>query len=390
MLGRLGLVLACLGYSALALGSGLDRLSEKSPDLASKVPAFFASESLRVRGAQALAAGQAQSALALGQAAITDAPTDPQSSALLGAGRLASGDRGGAEVAFRVAGKLGWRVPITQSYWMDRALGAGDYRIAAMRLDALLRQQPLLHRQRQLLDPLERNPAGRSAIVERMAAGPVWLTSYAGDVHDLPADVMLQRVSVLSEAASKGLILGCPVISASVNRLAVLGLFREGSDLWREHCPAAGSGLVGDGQFAMATQSEKPSAFGWELLGSDGLTLGLELSPTGPGQRVTIQGTAPSIRPVLSQLLALRPGRYAVTWRSGDGQDRPSKALQPALVCQDSQPQWLVPEPDQAKGRWRASVTVDGTCAAQVLLFGVGPDGGDLWLEDVRIETAGP
>ncbi|MBX9644293.1 MAG: hypothetical protein K2W91_09375 [Novosphingobium sp.] len=390
MFGRFGLVLACLGYSALALGSGLDRLSEKSPELASRVPTFFASEALRVRGGQALAAGQAQSALALGQAAIADAPTDPQSSALLGAGRLASGDRGGAEVAFRLAGKLGWRVPITQSYWMDRALGAGDYRIAAMRLDALLRQQPLLHRQRQLLDPLERNPAGRSALVERMAAGPVWLTSYAGDVHDLPADVMLQRVPVLSEAASKGLVLGCPAISPSVNRLAVLGLFREGSDLWRAHCPAAGTGLISDGQFSMATQGEKTSAFAWELLGSDGLTLGLELSPAGPGQRVTVQGAAPSIRPVLSQLLALRPGRYVVTWRSGDSQDRPSKALQPALACQGNAPQWLVPQPDQAKGRWRASVTVDGTCAAQMLQFGVGPDGGDLWLEEVRIEAAGP
>jgi len=389
MLARIGLAFACLGYSALALGSGLDRISEKSPGVAEHVPAFFASEALRVRGGLALAAGQGQTALALGQAAIADAPTDPQSSALLGAGRLASGDRGGAEVAFRLAGKLGWRVPITQSYWMDRALGAGDYRIAAMRLDALLRQQPLLHRQRQLLDPLERNPAGRSALVERMAAGPVWLTSYAGDVHDLPADVMLQRVPVLSEAASKGLVLGCPAISPSVNRLAVLGLFREGSDLWQAHCPAAGSGLVGDGRFSMATLGEKTSAFAWELLGSDGLTLGLELSTAGPGQRVTVQGSAPSTRPVLSQLLALRPGRYTVTWRSGDSQDRPSKALQPALVCQGKVPQWLVPQPDQAKGRWRAVVAADGTCAAQLLLFGVGPDGSDLWLEDVRIETAG-
>lgn len=390
MLARIGLVLACLGYSALALGSGLDRLSEKSPDLAAKVPAFFASEALRVRGGHALASGQAKEAHALGQAAIADAPTDPQSSALLGAGRLAGGDRGGAEVAFRLAGKLGWRVPITQSYWMDRALGAGDYRIAAMRLDALLRQQPALHRQRKFLDPLERNPAGRSALVERMAAGPVWLTSYARDVHDLPADVMLQRVPVLSEAASKGLVLGCPAIAPSVNRLAVLGLYREGSDLWRAHCPAAGSGLISDGQFAMATQAETTSAFDWELLGSDGLTLGLELSPTGPGQRVTVQGSAPGTRPVLSQLLALRPGRYKVTWRSGDSQNRPSKALLPALVCQGKGPQWLVPEPDQAKGRWRAVVAVDGTCAAQQLLFGVGPDGGELWLEDVRIEAAVP
>jgi hypothetical protein len=389
MIGRIGLVLACLGYSALALGSGLDRISEKSPDLAPQIPAFFASEALRVRGGQALAAGQAQTALALGQAAIADAPTDPQSTAMLGAGRLASGDRDGAEVAFRVAGKLGWRVPITQSYWMDRALGAGDYRIAAMRLDALLRQQPALHRQRLLLDPLERNPAGRSAMVERMLAQPVWLASYAGDVHDLPADVMLQREPVLTEAASKGLVLGCPAIAPTVNRLALLGQVGEGSALWRAHCPAAGKALLGDGLFQMAGPGDKASAFGWELLGSDGLTLGLVPSPAGPGQRLTVQGAVPRNRPVLSQLLALAPGRYVVSWRSGDSQNRPSKALQAALACLGSEPQWLVPVLDQASGRWRASVTLDGACAAQSLLFGVGPEGGDLWLEDVRIETAG-
>jgi hypothetical protein len=140
----------------------------------------------------------------------------------------------------------------------------------------------------------------------------------------------------------------------------------------------------------MATQGEKASAFAWELLGSDGLTVAWVHSPTGPGKRLTVQGTPPSTRPVLSQLLALRPGRYGLTWRSGDSQDRPSKALLPALVCQGSQPQWLNPELDPASGRWRASVTLDGACAAQVLLFGVGPDGRDLWLEDVRIEAAGP
>jgi len=387
---RAGLVLACLGYSALALGSGIDRISAQSPGLAASVPAFFASEALRARGGQALAAGQAREAATLGLAAIDDAPTDPQSTAMLGAGRLASGDRGGAEVAFRVAGKLGWRVPVTQGYWMNRALAAGDYEIAAMRLDALLRQQPALHRQRALLDPMERNPAGRSALIERMKAAPAWLTKYAGDVYDLPADVMLQRVSVLTEAAQDGLVLGCPTIAPSINRLAMLKLFREGSRLWRRHCPAARSGLVGDGRFAMVQPGEQASAFAWELLGNNGLTLAFVQSPARPGKRLIIEGSAATVRPVLSQLLALGPGRYTLSWRSGDSQDRPSPALLAALPCQGDAPQWLAPRLDRASMRWRAAVTVDASCAAQVLMFGAGPSDGDLWLEDVRIEAGGP
>jgi len=390
MLGRIALAGGLLAYSALALGSGLDRASAGSADLAARIPGFFASEALRVRGADALDHGQAQAALALGKAAIGDAPTDPQSPALLGAGRLASGDRGGADRAFRVAGKLGWRVPVTQTYWMNQALGAGDYRIAAMRLDALLRQQPALHRQRSLIDPMERNPAGRTALVERMALNPIWLTSYVGDVHDLPVDVMLQRAPVLEEAAAKGLVLGCPLIAATANRLALLGQAREGSSLWRAHCPAAGQGLVSDGDFAMAGLGEKPVAFAWDLLGSEDLTLGFIRSGDGPGQRLTVQGRPRQVRPVLHQLLALTPGRYVLSWRSGDSQNRPSKALRAALGCQGADPVWLEQEFDPASRRWRAPVSLDGHCTAQDLIFATGPEASELWLEAVRIEAAGP
>jgi hypothetical protein len=139
----------------------------------------------------------------------------------------------------------------------------------------------------------------------------------------------------------------------------------------------------------MAGPGEKASSFAWDLLGSDGLTLGFVPSPAGPGQRLTVQGSAPRIRPVLSQLLALVPGSYVVSWRSGDSQNRPSKVLQAALPCLGSEPQWLVPVADQASGRWRAAIKLGDGCAAQTLLFGIGPEGSDLWLEDVRIEAGG-
>ncbi len=386
MLLRAALVLGCLTYAGLALGSGFDRLAANDPAMAQQVPAPFASQALRRLGAQAIEQGQAGEVLWLGKAALNDSPTDPQSAAMLGAGLLASGNRAGAERAFRVAGKLGWRVPITQNYWMTKALAQSDYNLAAMRLDALLRQQPALHRQRALLDPMERNPAGRAALIARMAAGPVWTASYASDVADLPADVMQQRTTVLLEAAAKGLVLGCPVIAPSASRLAILGLYAEGSALWRAHCPPAGTALVGDPNFAMAGLSEKLSAFAWEVLGNSELSLSFVPSPSSSGQRLTLDGQTTHSRLFLTQLLALPPGRYALSWSAGNAQLQPTHLVLASLTCRGGQPGWLLPTLDRSSGRWSAEVNVAAGCPAQVLGFAAAAGSLNIWLEQIRLD----
>ena len=380
-----GLVAAILAYAALALGSGADRLSAGDTVIAAKVPGLFASEALRTLGAQALAGGKAVDAAAIGTAAIRNAPTDPQSTALFGAGHLAKGDRVLAERAFRVAGQLGWRVPITQSYWMGQALADGKYDIAALRLDALLRQQPQLLRQRALLDPMERNPAGVAALIARMRLRPVWLATYAGDVFDLPADVMLQRAAVLGEAARGGLILGCAQIAPIATRLAVLNEVRAGLTLWHQHCPAAGTGLVSDERLTMLDIAAKPSAFTWELIGNGELALAVVPSSDGRGKRLMIDGMADVPRAVLTQLLALDPGTYQLSWRAGNDQGRPSDHLRAGLACPGEPPVWVTPQLDQPSGLWRATVQVGARCAAQRLTFAAEPASGRVWLDQVSL-----
>ena len=223
-------------YTGFVLGSAADRLAVSRSEIAQRVPSFFASEALRVGGAQALAAGKAQEMTAFGTQALRDAPTDPQSAAMLGAGLLASGAQVKADQAFRVAGGLGWRVPITQSYWLSKSLADNDYKMASLRLDALLRQQPHLVSQRLLLDPMERNPAGRAALIDRMYLRPEWLPIYTSDVAASPADAMVQRSDLLEEAASKGLILGCDMIAPMIARLTALNLNAAADRLSRAHC----------------------------------------------------------------------------------------------------------------------------------------------------------
>ena len=230
-------VLLSLAYVGLVLGNGLDRLSETRPELANEIPSLFASEALRIAGAQALSDGNARSTAMIGEKALRDAPTDPQSAAMLGAGLLGSGNLAKADQAFQVAGRLGWRVPITQSYWMSKALAVSNYQLAALRLDALARQQPALILERELLDPMERNPAGRTALIQRLALHPEWLPAYVSGSASSPADVMLQRSDVLEEAARKGLVLGCGSIAPTIARLIELNLRDEADRLSRAHCP---------------------------------------------------------------------------------------------------------------------------------------------------------
>ena len=225
-------------YTGLVLGSGADRLTPTHPEMATRIPAPFASEALRVAGSQALAKGDAKATLAIAKRALRDAPADPQSAAMLGAGLLASGEQAQADQAFRVAGRLGWRVPITQSYWLSKALSASDYEVAALRLDALLRQQPSLLSQRQLLDPIERNPAGRAALIRRMALHPNWLLPYGAVDASIPAEVMMQRSDVLEEAGHQGLILGCDAIAPTIARLIELNLRDQAGRLSQAHCRA--------------------------------------------------------------------------------------------------------------------------------------------------------
>lgn len=385
---RLGLGAALAAYAMLALGSGADRLSAGQPDLVNRVPALFASEAIRTAGAQALSEGKAVAAAELGARAIGNAPTDPQSAALFGAGRLASGDRVIADRAFRIAGQLGWRVPITQSYWMGQALAAGDYDIAALRLDALLRQQPTLLRQRQLIDPMERNPAGRTALIKRMVLAPAWLGFYAGDVSDLPADVVLQRAAVLDEAARSGLMVGCEQIAPIATRLAVVGQPRAGSGLWRSHCPASGTGLVSDEFLATLDISAKPTAFTWEMIGNGDLSLSVLPSGDGRGRRLTIDGMTQVPRAVLAQLVVLDPGRYVLSWRSGNSQGRPSNHILAGLICPGESPVWLAPTLDRGAGLWRAAVQMGARCPAQRLTFAAAPGSGRVWLEQITLVRA--
>ena len=383
------ITLALVIFAGLALVSGLDRQAKVDARWASRIPDFFADEALRVRGAALLAQGKAVDAKQLGMLAVANSPLDPQSPALLGAGRLASGDRAGAEQAFRIAGQMGWRVPLTQAYWMGQALTVGDYRVAALRLDALLRQQPGLLGQQQLLDPMERNPAGRAAMIERLALRPPWLRNYTHDVATVPAQAMLQRTDVLTELAQGLGPLGCEMIQPSTDRLAELGLITEGRSLWRAHCPKVGLGLLGDPGLAMIDLNNGAGAYGWSVYGDSELQITVSPGKGGHGNSLSVSGNAGFARIFLAQLLVLTPGNYTLSWRAVDDAGQPSARTLASLGCRGDPPHWQTAVLDSASKRWRLTVNAAPACRGYVVAFGANEQPGAFSIDQVKLEPVG-
>ena len=383
---RVAVALCCVAYAVLAVGSAADRLVTEHPDLSARVPAFFASEALRDQGRQLLEAGDANGARLKGEAAVDQEPVDPGSTALLGAARFALGDRTGADRAFTVAGQLGWRVPLTQLYWMGRALEGGDYRVAGLRLDALLRQKPELLKDRRLLDPMESDPRGRTAMVVRMLARPNWLKPYADNVYDISPQAIKYRAMVLQELARRGLTVGCSQIAPATSRLLDTGAVGGAAELWRDHCPDAGPGLVSDGHFAHASLAPGTSPFAWTTTGDSEISLAFV--PAASGQRLVIEGAARRDRVLLSQLLVLSPGSYVLSWRAETSSGTPTDQVKAAIGCAQQTKDWLPASFDGQKRLWIAPVTISADCAAHWLNFGVAADSGSVWLEQVALQPA--
>lgn len=376
--------LALLGLSGV---SGMDRLARTDPAIAARVPLPFASTALRTLGNQALGQQRASAAAAYGWHALNRAPLEADAVALFAAGQLASGKTAQADRAFGVAGRMGWRVPVTQAYWLSRALQTHDYVGAAMRLDALLRQQPTLIGQQALLDPVERDPAARAALIERLDPETEWLGRYLNEVFALPPQVLRQRALVMVDAADAGLVLGCERMANLASAMTNRDLYPEAAALWQAQCPHSSGLLHGGDGFATLNLQGTRNPFAWQAIGNGDLLLGLVAAPGQDGQRLTIDGTPQIAERFLVKLLLLGPGRYRLSWQSGNSAGDQDAPIRAGLVCKGEEARRLGDQAPGADGRASAVITIPPDCPAQQLSFARAPGGGaTVWLQEVRLD----
>jgi hypothetical protein len=373
-----------LGYAAL--GSGLDRMSEASPALATIVPQGFRAAAWRGGARIDLARGQLRAAADKSLRAILADPMDAGSSSGLGLARLKLKDGIAAEAAFRVAGQLGWRDQPTQLYWMALSANSGAFALAAQRADALLRQDSSLREQPAVLAQLETSPAGRTALAERLALHPAWANDYWNKLYLLNVGQLANRVLVLDEAALRPPVLSCADVQTLIGAIEAQEPAR-GRSIKARYCSSGVSQLLVDGGFE-AAQLANVSGPGWQFAGAGGLDVRITTGARNVGKAVTVASTLPLRQVFASQALELPPGRYLVAWHLSGGAGGSTSGIQVRLTCTHDGGDYLVPMSAGA-GRSAAAAAIAPGCRQQWLDLAIDPGVGPITVDDVTVDREG-
>lgn len=376
---------------ALVLAARTLWRADEAPDLAQR------------RAEQALASGDWRGAEAEALAELRAQPLDGRAYRVLARVAAAQGDAPLAAQRLAQALRYAPRDLQTRAMAADEALARGAQAEAAAHLDALLRMEPALG---EALYPqltvMALTPAGREALLPRLAARPPWRVEFmpelvrrAPDVSGLePLWVALQSQGGLAPAES----------SALLDRYVAERRWDEAYRVWLRLLPAGRRTSLRaptDGDFESAAVAGAP--FEWRIPAGDGVEAGVVPLPdgTGHGLRLVFTGSRQPYEGV-RQLLLLPGGRsYVLHWRSRlESLDTP-RGLQWVLSCANDATQVLLDGPlERGTHGWQdheQRFTVPAGCAAQWLKLGLSARiasenqaVGAAWWDDVDILDATP
>ena len=382
---RVGKALAVTGLVLLALASllsGSDRQSKDFPTSPSLVGWPYDTGAARAKAILAFVKTGPGSAIGYARRSILTDPLSVQAVSILGRSELYAGHPDQATKAFEVAGQLGWRDPMTQIYWLDQAMISSDYRVAAERLDALLRQAPDDENGPKFLAIVSENPEGRSALANRLKLNPGWAETYVTDVKELQPEQLIQRVDVIQRTGSG--IWDCRASTPIVQQLIASKMLAEAQSVWRLACPSSSS-LVYDGSFEQVDTTKTTAGFDWVL--SNRGDAEIALGQDSKGHRVLSMAVNASIAlPIVRQLLVLKPGSYRLTWRMPDTGANEARAMRVSLSCESDYAKAAPGATDPAHvSGFVHDFIVDGQCPAPQLIFWLAPQA-QVRLDDVALE----
>lgn len=376
-----------LGYSGLAVATALDRAVVTSALVAGMVPEPFQQRTLARDAARLREADQAAAALPLAERLVARDPLAFDSVGHLATARLARNDAAGALAAFKVSAALGWRDALTQSFWLQASLQAGDFDNAVLRFGALARQWPRAPVIDQFSSLFERHPRGRAALARQIARGAPWATTYAAPVLGQNADQLRGRANVLIEAARLGANLGCDQVAGMTVGLADAYPV-VAAQLWRSHCSrAAGVGNLANGRFADLDKVSAPSPFDWRFPGDGSLELGFVNSGDGT-KAVQVRSSNAARLPVAYQMIPLSAGKYRISWTSDAADAATAARVLASLSCRLERQQANARPGSWVDGRHVVEVDFAGTCQAPFLQLWLAPGAATLQLDNVAIAPA--
>ncbi len=381
-------VVGLVGLATAALLSGSDRQSREFPNSPSLVGWPYDTGAARAKAALAFVRSGPESAIGCARRAVLSDPLSAQAVSILGRSYLYAQHLPEARQAFEVSGQLGWRDDMTQIYWLDQAMQDGDYKVAAERLDALLRQSPDDENRDKFVAAVAASPEGRAALAVRLKLAPDWARRLSTQVDGLPADQLLQRIDLMRRTG-KG-VWDCAATEPLTQKLINQGMLNEAQSVWRLNCEPSNS-LVYDGGFEHFDTLQTTSAFDWQI--SSGGDADVALNRDGAGhQTLALEVISTSTLPIVRQLIVLEPGHYRLTWRTPASPRAQARAVRVSLSCTPdlSRAANGTPVPGRPD-TWTQDFEIDGECPARQLVFWLAPRSpihlGDVSLEEVEDEA---
>lgn len=385
--GRLRKVFAVgclLVFAVAAILSGSDRQSRDFPNSPSYVGWPYDTGAADARAVMAFLRTGPASAIGYASRSVLSDPISVRSISMLCRALLFSQRTDEARQAFVVAGQLGWRDEMTQIYWLDQALQGGDYKVAAERLDALLRQTSTAENIDRFLPVVAATPEGRSAIADRLKLSPYWakdMVNYLGE--DLSLDQIMQRADLV-QRTGKG-VWDCVAMERLAQKLINADKLDEAQKVWRSNCENDGS-LIYDGGFERLDTLKATAAFDWQLANRGDANVEIVSNPTGQ-RSLALEVTATITLPIARQLVVLPPGRYRLSWRTPDTGAAQARALRVSLACNRDLGNSV--EGVAVAGKrdaWSQEFTVDNECPARLLVFWLAPQA-PIHLDDVTLKA---
>lgn len=359
------------GYALLAGALGLDRIAFDHPKAPAPIGWLYDADAAEAYSGQSIRDNQNQRAVFFGRRAVLSNPVDAHVVGVYGLALLLNNDTDAAEKVFNVSRLLGWRDDPTQAYLVDKAVSMGDMHVAAQHLDALLRQTPDVGIGPKLIARVLTFEQGRTELANQLRAQPDWAKAFVRDLDGLSDDDAFARFDTVMRAGPG--LYDCATVSKLIDRLADAQLYTQAWQLDRRFCET-GNGIVSDGTFANFDLTALTGSLQWQIARRGDVQYTPSTEPTG-GQRLTIQSSAPSILPVLWQVLVIGEGRYHITWDMPDTRPDDASKMSVSLDCERdlglAQTGKLV---DQNAATYAVDVTMGSDCPAPKLVFWLAPN----------------
>lgn len=245
-------------------------------------------------------------------------PLSADTMAILALSAAQGKDEQRAASALTIAGRMGWHQPVVQSFWLQAALAAQDWKIAAERLDALLRTGAPVALWHDAMATLLARPEGLKAMAVQAASNPDWTsqTLVSVDADQASQQMLVDRLALVELAWRQGLRIDCTSLARLTNATVEFGPAARGNDLWTRHCDPRS--IAQDGVFNLSTLdsvAQTRSLFAWTAISSGRFST--NLTPDAQhGAVIDINSSSMTSETVAHRLLTLAPGRYRLSWKA--------------------------------------------------------------------------